>query len=182
MSSSSSDEGEGRPMSIEPGRKQSDQSFPDKYEAASDNEVDIKSKKTSIFKKIWNALSRKNKKRVENSHEEDDVGIELSLCGTNDIKFSESLITFDEFSKNYSAILANELLRVKIDNQIYNWRDGEPLLLSLLVFKKPIIALMPTLHTEKIEETKEEAKVQPTPFRRITICIYLISYITKDSY
>jgi hypothetical protein len=172
MSSSSSDEGDGRPMSIEPGRKQSDQSLPDKYEASSDIEVDIKTKKTSIFKKIWNALSRKNKKRVENSHEEDDVGIELSLCGTNESKFSELLITFDDFSKNYSIILANELLRVKIDNQIYNWKDGEPLLLSLLVFKKPIISLMPIPNTEKIEETKEEAKVQPIQFRRVTICIH----------
>lgn len=64
MSSSSSEEssGEERPKSIEPYRKLSDQTI-DKLDASSDVEIEVKKKKPSFFKKLWNAIARKKQRR-----------------------------------------------------------------------------------------------------------------------
>ncbi|CAH1773471.1 unnamed protein product [Owenia fusiformis] len=69
----------------------------------------------------------------------------MSLCGgldeyEGDIpleKFHQDIITFEEF-KNKPNIFNNSKLVIKIADKYYNWQIAAPVLMSVLVFQKPL--------------------------------------------
>lgn len=70
----------------------------------------------------------------------------MSLCGrlvgetdTEAAKiFCESKIDFEMFDADPWSLIHDPRLIVKVEDKYYNWQEACPLLLSLLVFKKPI--------------------------------------------
>ena len=106
---------------------------------------------------------------------EDDIDIQLSFCGEDTKKFGECIIPYEIFSKDYNDILINDkLLRIKVDKQILNWKQGAPLLLSLLIYKKPITEIMQVHEEPKvlpIEESKVPIVIKGTNEQRHRICI-----------
>ena len=70
----------------------------------------------------------------------------MSLCGRivgeTDAEsykiFRESRIDFETFDANPWSLINDPRLVVKVEEKYYNWQEACPLLLSLLVFKRPI--------------------------------------------
>ncbi|XP_077990514.1 phosphatidate phosphatase LPIN2-like [Glandiceps talaboti] len=69
----------------------------------------------------------------------------LSLCGglkesEGEIpleKFLQSLVTYDDFCKN-PALLADPNLILRFGGKYYNWQTASPLIMSLVVFQRPL--------------------------------------------
>jgi len=70
----------------------------------------------------------------------------MSLCGrivgetdADSYKiFRESRIDFETFDNDPWSLINDPRLVVKVEEKYYNWQEACPLLLSLLVFKRPI--------------------------------------------
>ncbi|CAB4005641.1 Hypothetical predicted protein [Paramuricea clavata] len=70
--------------------------------------------------------------------------IAISLCG--DIRrgkvslerFMESSVSFEDFAKEPTQILSNPKLVVRIDDRYYNWSVAMPMLISFMVYQRPL--------------------------------------------
>lgn len=47
-------------------------------------------------------------------------------------------MTYEQFSENPISIMNNSELVIRIGNKNYDWMTGGPLLLSLVIFRKPL--------------------------------------------
>ncbi|KAF9435639.1 hypothetical protein BGZ76_005842 [Entomortierella beljakovae] len=100
----------------------------------------------------------------------------ISLCGEEDFgkdlvachkAFNTSLVTFDAFSKDPAAILADKKLVCYIDGRFYTWNDAVPQLVSLLFFHQPLFdASTQDLRGQK--NLSEQDKTSSTRFGSIS--------------
>jgi phosphatidate phosphatase LPIN len=72
--------------------------------------------------------------------------IQVSLCGglqqhqqdNYEELFQQHVVSFDKFQEEISTIIANQNLVVKLNGRYFNWSTAGPIILSALVFQKPI--------------------------------------------
>lgn len=71
--------------------------------------------------------------------------VAMSLCGglqdseseLPEERFLHSLVTYDEFTENPS-ILQNANLVIRLSGKYYNWQTAAPMLLSIMMFQRPL--------------------------------------------
>ncbi|XP_052124373.1 phosphatidate phosphatase LPIN3 isoform X2 [Frankliniella occidentalis] len=93
--------------------------------------------------------------------------ISISLCGNlNNTsgsiaeKFLQHLVTFEDFVNN-PKILEDPNLVVRHDGQYYNWKAASPLMVSLLVFRRPLPQdVLKTLATVYMPDNKANVNSQ----------------------
>jgi len=76
----------------------------------------------------------------------DQMDISASLCGLpanerqtpDSMMFDEEQLSYDKFQLDPISYLANEKLVIKINSKYYTWKQAQPLLFSLLVFKQSL--------------------------------------------
>jgi phosphatidate phosphatase LPIN len=81
----------------------------------------------------------------EEEEQEEESQVELSLCkhlispsvDLNSI-FEANKVPFAEFSSDPWAIINHPNLMVRIEDKLYEWNEALPLILSLLIYKRPL--------------------------------------------
>jgi len=78
----------------------------------------------------------------------DQMDISASLCGLqanvgqtedyNTVMFDEERLSYEKFQLDPTSYLTNEKLVIKINRKYYTWKQAQPLLFSLLLFKRPL--------------------------------------------
>jgi phosphatidate phosphatase PAH1 len=80
--------------------------------------------------------------------EEEEPGAELSLCGhlireaeDKEIVFQRHKVNCEEFSSDPQVFISHPYLIVKLYDCYYEWPTALPMILSLFVFKQPLLTL-----------------------------------------
>lgn len=71
--------------------------------------------------------------------------------------FEKHLVTFDQFQKN-PALLSHPDLVVRINNGFYSWGQAAPMIMSLIVFQRPLVSAAPQASVQTAEEPKKAWK------------------------
>ena len=71
--------------------------------------------------------------------------LQISLCGglqhqqdNYEELFQQNLVSFDKFQEEIGTITTNQSLVIKLNGRYFNWQTAGPIILSALVFQKPI--------------------------------------------
>jgi len=70
----------------------------------------------------------------------DQMNISASMCGlpTTEEKFEADVLTFEKFQQDPMSYTNNDKLVVRINDKHYTWKQAQPVLLSLILFKQKL--------------------------------------------
>ena len=95
----------------------------------------------------------------EESSDEHEMTVEMSLCGDiwdqqhekdQEKLFSSKKVAFEEFQQSPWEIMNHPSLLVRMDNTVYTKEQALPMIMSLIIFKKPLSAT-----------SKDYSKIEP---------------------
>jgi len=69
-----------------------------------------------------------------------EMNISASTCGfpVSQEKFEAELLSFDKFQQDPMSYMNNDKLVIRINDKHYSWKQAQPLLLSLILFKQQL--------------------------------------------